>query len=116
MVYKDLPLNINAEPLTDKDAVKQAIYNILHIKKGEMPGKPDFGCPIDNFVFEPMDSTMKSLLLGGLNSALNQYEPRIQVQDISIEFQEAYNRTDIEVQYSYTGVKTSEYDTLSFSI
>lgn len=115
-MYKDLPLNIKDEPVTDKAAVKQAIYNILHTKKGDMPGKPDFGCPLDNYVFEQMDSTLNTLLTGDLNTALRNYEPRIQVQGVNLDFQEAYNRIDIEVQFSYSGVKTTDYDSIKFSI
>ena len=115
-MYKDLPLDLHSGDLIDREAIKQAMYNILHIRKGEMPGKPDFGCPIDSYVFEQMDSTLKTLLTSDLNSALSEFEPRINVSGISTEFQEAYNRIDIEIQYKYSGVKTSEYDSLKFSV
>ena len=116
MIYKDLPFNLNDEPVTDKAAVKQAIWNILNTTKGEMPGKPEFGCPLDKFLFEPMDSILKSLMIGDINAALNDYEPRIQIDDVSVEFQEAYNRVDISVQFQYTGVKTTDYDVVTFSV
>lgn len=118
-IYKDLPTDLRSNQsriITDREAVKQAIYNILHTRKGEMPGKPDYGCPIDNYVFEQMDPTLQTLLYGDLKSALTELEPRISVQDIAIEFQEAYNRIDVEVKFSYSGVKTSEYDSIKFSI
>ena len=116
MLYKDLPSDLNAEPLEDKAAVKQAIYNLFHTRKGEMPGKPELGCPIDRYVFEQMDSTLQSLLQGDITNALTNYEPRIQVQSVNVELQEAYNRIDIEIQYKYSGVQTSEYDSITFSI
>ena len=117
-IYKDLPLTIkgNPEPVTDKAAIQRALLNIIHTRKGSVPGKPTFGCALDSYVFEQLDSTMKSLLIGDLNTSLTEFEPRISVEDISVEFQEAYNRVDIEVQYSYTMVKTSEYEVLTFSI
>lgn len=117
-IYKDFPLTIkgNSEPIVDKAAVKQALLNIINTRKGSVPGKPTFGCSLDSYVFEQLDSTSKSLLVGDLNASLTEFEPRISVEDISIDFQEAYNRVDIEVQYSYTMVKTSEYEVLTFSI
>ena len=115
-VYKDLPLDLHNPDLTDKDAVKQAMHNILHIRKGEMPGKPDFGCPIDNYVFEQLDSVTTTLLTGDLKSSLTDFEPRIEATEISSTTQEAYNRIDIEVKFQYSGVKTEDYDSVKFSI
>lgn len=115
-LYKDLPLDLRNPDLTDKDAVKQAIRNILHIRKGEMPGKPEFGCPVDNFAFEQLDSVTSTLLTGDLKSALTNYEPRIDVSGVNSEIQEAYNRIDVEVEFQYSGVKTTDYDSVKFSI
>lgn len=115
-VYKDLPLDLHNAALTDKDAVKQAIHNILHIRKGEMPGKPEFGCPIDSYAFEQLDSVTTTLLTGDLKSSLSNFEPRIEATEISSATQEAYNRIDIEVKFQYSGVKTEDYDSVKFSI
>lgn len=117
MLYKDLPNVLSqSDPVIDKAAIKQAILNIINTKKGDCPGKPDFGCPLDSYLFEPLDDTLKSLLIGDLNYSLGTLEYRIQVEDISVEVQEAYNRADISVSYSYTQVKTDEYENLKFSI
>lgn len=115
-LYKDLPLDLHKPDLTDRDAVKQAIHNILHIKKGEIPGKPELGCPIDNYAFEQLDSVTSTLLTGDLNSALRDFEPRISVSEVNSTMQEAYNRIDVEVKFTYNGVKTSDYDAVKFSI
>lgn len=117
MFYKDLPNNLKIQtPLEDKEAIKQAVQNVLHTKKGSMPGKPDFGCPLDGYAFEMLDDTLKSLLIGDIKTSLSEIEPRIIVEDVIITFQEAYNRVDIEVKYSYSFTKTNEYESVNLTI
>ena len=114
--YKDFPNSLSSEAITDKEAIRQSIRNIINTKKGSVPGKPDFGCPLDSYLFEPLDDTQKELMTGDINSALTQWEPRISVEDVSVEFQEAYNRIDITVKYSYSMVRTDEYESITISV
>lgn len=117
MFYKDLPNKLtNQEPLEDKEAIKQAVQNVLHTRKGSIPGKPDFGCPLDGYAFEMLDDTLKGLLIGDIKTSLSEIEPRIIVEDVIITFQEAYNRVDIEVKYSYSFTKTEEYENVNLTI
>lgn len=117
MFYKDLPNNLsNQYPIEDKEAIKQAVQNVLHTRKGSMPGKPTFGCPLDEYAFEMMDDTLQSLLTGDIKTSLSEIEPRIIVEDVIVTFQEAYNRVDIEVKYSYSFTKTQEYESVNLTI
>ena len=114
--YKDFPNDLKSNPVTDKEAIRQSIRNIINTRKGSVPGKPDFGCPLDSYLFEPLDDTLKGLMIGDINTSLRQWEPRINVEDISIEFQEAYNRIDINIDYSYSMVRTDDYESITISI
>lgn len=114
--YKDFPNSLSSNAVTDKEAIRQSIRNIINTKKGSVPGKPDFGCPLDAYLFEQLDDTLKDLLIGDVNSALTKYEPRISVEDVSVEFQEAYNRIDITVNYTYSMVKTDDYESITISV
>lgn len=115
-MYKDFPLNLKDNYIIDKEAIRQSIKNIINTPKGSIPGKPDFGCPLDNYLFEPLDDTLRDLLVGDINTALSKWEPRIDVDSVTIEFQEAYNRIDITVNYSYSMVRTDDYESITISV
>ena len=114
--YKDLPDNLKSNSLTDKEAIRQSIRNIINTRKGSVPGKPDFGCPLDSYLFEQLDDTLRDLLIGDINTSLRKWEPRINVEDVNVEFQEAYNRIDITINYSYSIVRTDDYESITISI
>lgn len=94
--------------IIDKDSINNAIKNILLTKKGTVPGKPQFGCDLEQFLFEPLDHLTVTLLKTVVAEALFDYEPRIRVNEIEVEQQTEYNRLVITIYYQYTFIKTSE--------
>ena len=71
----------------DEQDVNQAIQIILGTARGERPMRPDFGCGIHDFVFESVDADMMGRLEAAIRDALDHWEPRIQVLDITFELQ-----------------------------
>jgi phage baseplate assembly protein W len=62
-----IPAGLNASTgkkftLTDIDLVVQDFINLLNIPIGSIPGRPDFGTTIWNFIFEPnTDDTVQQI-------------------------------------------------------
>ena len=44
--------------LTDNDLIKQDLINAFTIRQGQLPGRPDYGTRIWNFVFENITDDM----------------------------------------------------------
>ncbi len=65
--------------------VEESIYLILSTAKGERVMLPDFGCGIHDLVFEPNNSSSRSMVVSTVRQALVRYEPRIDVLEVAVE-------------------------------
>jgi uncharacterized protein len=69
----------------DDEAIRQSIWLILATARGERVMRPDFGCGIHDLVFALNDVTTASLVAAEVRTALEQLEPRIAVDDVTVE-------------------------------
>jgi phage baseplate assembly protein W len=65
--------------------VEQAIRIILSTAPGERPMRPEFGCAVHDCVFERIDADTLARIDGAVRVALDRWEPRIDIEDISFE-------------------------------
>lgn len=115
-LYKDFDSKeINSEVI-DRAAIEQAIETILMTKRGSMPGKPEFGCGLHYFLFEMLDHITVEALQSEVTRALNLYEPRIRLKSVDVYEQPEFNRIVLGINYYYTAVKTSEFQTFTLVV
>lgn len=67
------------------DKVRQAIWLILDTEPGERIMRPDFGCGLRRHLMAPNTVATRTVIQRDVLSALAQWEPRIQVQSVSVE-------------------------------
>jgi phage baseplate assembly protein W len=85
--------------------VDQAIRLILGTARGERPMRPDFGCRIHDDVFAPANAATAGQVAYDVRQALEQWEPRIEVQDVSVSFDQIEAGTlYIDVLYVIRGL------------
>jgi phage baseplate assembly protein W len=72
-----------AEAVYETD-IRQAIRIILGTNPGERVMRPDFGAGLNAFVFEPVSPTTMSQLANAVESALVNWEPRIDVEGVQV--------------------------------
>lgn len=65
--------------------VKEAILIILKTAPGERVMRPDFGCGIHDYVFEPNTTHTAGMVRFHVEEALARWEPRIQVLEVTVE-------------------------------
>lgn len=65
--------------------IEEAILLILSTAPGERLMLPGFGCGIHDLVFSPNDAKTVSKIVDAVRRALVEYEPRIDVVDVSAE-------------------------------
>ena len=63
--------------------VEEAIRMILLTPKGQRVMRPDFGCRIHDLAFAPNNATLTGLATYYIEEALEMWEPRIQVEEVS---------------------------------
>lgn len=66
-----------------EEDIAEAIRIILKTSKGERVMRPDFGCGLNEFVFESTDETTLRLLEADIRQAITIWEPR--VTDVEVE-------------------------------
>ncbi len=95
--YRD-PIEID----TNSQAINNSIKNIILTPIGSLPGKPDFGSNINEYVFELLDGTGTSDLVKiSILDALSKWEPRINVTGVDIKVFPEYNRITSNIYYAY---------------
>jgi phage baseplate assembly protein W len=89
--YSDLDLRFKAHPeygdilpLKDDEAVKGSIRNILNTRPGEKPFNPEFGCALDDYLFEPNDAITRYQIGKEVERSISRFEPRIKLQEIQV--------------------------------
>lgn len=89
--------------------IGQAIQIILETAPGERVMRPQFGCGIQDRVFATLDSTTRSLIEDDVRDALLEWEPRIDVQSVSVtEAPDEQGVLLIEIDYLVVSTNTAE--------
>jgi len=108
--FKDLSVTFKKHPVTDdlvqvkdKAAIVQAIQGILLTRKGERPFQPEFGCDVQNMLFEPLDYASAGTIKQEIREAINRYERRVSVTLIECEPDFDNNGYNVEVEYTIVG-------------
>jgi len=64
--------------------LERALYLILSTHPGERPMRPEFGCRLRDFVFEPADATTAGLIAHEVRRSLQRWEPRAAVEEVLV--------------------------------
>ena len=105
--YADLSFDFTANPQTGdvatvKDAVsvKRGIKNILLTEGFERLFQPEIGSGIKNLLFEPMTPLTEQRLADACRGAIDAWEKRASVIDITVISEEEYNRYRVAIKFS----------------
>ncbi|UOK16720.1 baseplate wedge subunit [Vibrio phage phiKT1024] len=100
------------EDVTGVDAIKNSIRNILLTPRGSLPGKPRFGSDIYKLVFSQLDALTESVAKNYINESLIEYEPRINIEDITLTKVEEFNKLIIQLSFSYVDTTLAAEDAI----
>lgn len=118
--YKDIDLSFTAKPngeiykKTDAAAVKQAVKNLIQTNFYEKPFLPFFGGNIRDFLFELAYDDVGEDIRENVISAIETYEPRARVLEVSAKAQPDQNSLSVTVEFQV--INTKEIVTLTTSI
>jgi len=68
-----------------EDNVRESIRLILMTEPGERLMREDFGCGLRRFLFEPNTVTTRELIRERVGKAIDRWEPRVKVDDVTVE-------------------------------
>ena len=108
--FKDLSVTFKKHPVTDdlvqvkdKAAIVQAIQALLLTRKGERPFQPEFGCDVQDMLFEPLDYASAGTIKQEIRESINRYERRVSVTLVECEPDFDNNGYNVEVEYTIVG-------------
>jgi len=88
------------EMVSDEQDIRQSLEILLSTAIGERILQPKYGSNLDHLIFEPLSTTMKTYITGLLEQAILHFEPRIELNGITLETDEVEGRIDIIVDYT----------------
>ncbi len=87
--------------ISDEADVHSSLQILLSTRPGERVLLPNYGCNLDELVFEPLSTTFVNYMKDLIRTAILYYEPRITVNDIKISEDLSTSGTIlIEVDYT----------------
>ena len=121
--FKDINLSFKRHPVpndvltvSDEDAIKRSVKNIIFTILGEKPFEPEFGSVINDSLFELNTSLNEMKVSDEIKQSLLNFEPRIDNIRVTVSIYPDSNELNCTVQYDIIGIPapTQEVDVLLF--
>ena len=71
--------------VSDEADIQQSLQILLATRKGERVMAPDYGCNLNEMLFEPITTTFKTYISEMIRTAILYYEPRIDLNSVTID-------------------------------
>jgi phage baseplate assembly protein W len=111
-LYTDIDMNFTKNFIsgdigkkTDVHAIRQALKNIIYTNINERPFDPTWGSQIREILFEPVDVLSSGVLENLIEQAIENHEPRCQVEHVRVTASEDDNSYNAEVYFHVIGIK-----------
>ena len=115
--FKDINLSFKRHPVTndvvtisDEDAIKRSVKNIIFTILGEKPFEPDFGSVINDSLFELNTSLNQMRISDEIKQSLLNYEPRIDNISVNASVYPESNELNCVVQYDIIGLSNPQQE------
>ena len=120
-IYKDLNLFFTKHPtskdvskVTDVQAIKRAVRNLVLLNQGEKPFHPEIGGNVMGSLFENFTPLAEIELRTAIESTLSIYEPRVVLEQVKVNDDDGYsldqNKLGITVSFSIANVPNEVHD------
>lgn len=84
----------------DDQSVREVIRNILLTSPGERLMRPVFGAGLLDFIHQPNNETTRTLIGNLVRKAIEQWETRVKVDDVSV-LPDPQNLTQVQIVIRY---------------
>lgn len=119
-LYKDIDMSFKRNVVTndigkklDVNAVKQSLKNLLFTQFYEKPFNPEYGSPIAELLFEPLDYDTGNDIANLVLEAIKNFEPRVRVDDIIVQPDYDENEYILQINFHVIGLRNPEVFTTS---
>ena len=111
--FRDISLTFKRHPVTNdiimlknEDAIKRAVQNLVRTQIGERFFNTDLGTRITSSLFELANDDYIEPIQTEIEMVINQYEPRVILQQVVVESRREQNALDVSIQYKIVGLNS----------
>ena len=113
--FQTSPLNNDLIALKNESAIARSVRNLVLTGQGERPFQPVLGTGVSRLLFENMDKLTASAIRSELRTTIENYEPRVEINEIIVEADFERNAFDVTLQYFIIGMDVPEQE-LTFAL
>ena len=120
--FKDLSASFQTNPLSNdlialknESAIARSVRNLVLTIQGERPFQPTLGTGVNNLLFDNMDKLTASSIRSELRTTIENYEPRVEINEIIVEPDFERNAFHVTLQYFIIGMDVPEQE-LTFAL
>ena len=120
--FKDLSASFQTNPLSNdlialknESAIARSVRNLVLTGQGERPFQPVLGTGVSRLLFENMDKLTASSIRSEIRTTIENYEPRVEINEILVEPDFEGNAFHVTLQYFIIGMDVPEQE-LTFAL
>ena len=120
--FKDLSASFQTNPLSNdlialknESSIARSVRNLVLTIQGERPFQPVLGTGVNNLLFDNMDKLTASAIRSELRTTIENYEPRVEINEILVEPDFEGNAFHVTLQYFIIGMDVPEQE-LTFAL
>ena len=120
--FKDLSASFQTNPLSNdlialknESSIARSVRNLVLTIQGERPFQPVLGTGVNNLLFDNMDKLTASAIRSELRTTIENYEPRVEINEIIVEPDFEGNAFHVTLQYFIIGMDVPEQE-LTFAL
>ena len=113
--FQTSPLNNDLIALKNESAIARSVRNLVLTGRGERPFQPILGTGVSRLLFDNMDKLTAAAIRSELRTTIENYEPRVEINEILVEADFERNAFDVTLQYFIIGMDVPEQE-LTFAL
>ena len=113
--FQSSPLSSDLLVLKNENAIARSVRNLVLTIQGERPFAPILGSNVNNLLFENIDKLTAAAIRTEIRNTIENYEPRVEVNEIIVDPNYDNNEFNVTVQYYIVGIDVPEQE-LTFAL
>jgi phage baseplate assembly protein W len=114
-IFEVNPLNDDLIVLKNANAIARSIRNLIFTNRGDKPFNPFLGSRVNQMLFDPMDQISSVSLKSEIERTINNFEPRVNLDKVTVTPNYDENQYDIVIKYQIIGIDIDAQQ-LSFAL
>ena len=113
--FQENPLSNDLIAIKNESAIARSVRNLVLTIQGERPFQPVLGTGVSRLLFENMDKLTASAIRSEIRTTIENYEPRVEINEILVEPDFEGNAMHVTLQYFIIGIDVPEQE-LTFAL